>query len=371
MSTRSRSNPSGTAIKRCSVRTERPAATTSTSETATCAITRALAPPRQSPRDAPRAPSFSASIGAARAARNAGAVPASIAVIDVRTTVNIRTRTSSGTSSATRPIGEDNAATTARLPHTANSRPPAAPALARTRLSTSICRASRQRDAPRANRTLSSCRASPSPRELSVRLALGASRWRLARQMLVESLVLASAGAAGGLLLAVWGSRAVVAALSSPIGRVALDVPLDVRVLMFTVVLTSITAILAGTAPALRAARAAPMEALKEGARGASLGDWRGGASALVIAQVAVSLVLVVAAGLFVRTLQRLIAVPLGFDRDRVLIVNVDTARARLNPPAPNASLRAARRRGGGSSWCRRRGRFPVDTDQCRFAQTD
>ena len=70
-------------------------------------------------------------------------------------------------------------------------------------------------------------RAAARRHELSVRLALGASRWRLARQMLVESLVLASAGAAGGLLFAMWGSRAVVAALSSPIGRVALDVPLD------------------------------------------------------------------------------------------------------------------------------------------------
>jgi predicted permease len=131
-----------------------------------------------------------------------------------------------------------------------------------------------------------------------------------------------------------WGSRAIVTALSSPIGRVALDVPLDFRVLIFTVVVTSVTAIVAGTAPAFRAARAAPIEALKEGARGASPGDWRGGASALVIAQVALSLVLVVAAGLFVRTLQRLTTVPLGFDRDRVLIVNVDAARVRLDPPA-------------------------------------
>ena len=172
-------------------------------------------------------------------------------------------------------------------------------------------------------------RATARRHELSVRLALGAPRWRLARQMLVESLVLASVGAAGGLLFALWGSRALVAQLSTSVSRVALDLSLDWRVLAFTAGIASATAVLASTAPAFRAARVAPIDALKEHGRGTAGG---GGSSVLVVGQVALSLVLVVAAGLFVRTLERLATVPLGFDRDRVLVVNVDTARARVDP---------------------------------------
>jgi hypothetical protein len=87
--------------------------------------------------------------------------------------------------------------------------------------------------------------------------------------------------------------------------------------------------VLSGTAPAFRAARVAPIDALKEHGRGASADISRMRlTSGLVVAQVALSLVLVVAAGLFVRTLERLATVPLGFDRDRVLVVNVNTARS-------------------------------------------
>jgi putative ABC transport system permease protein len=172
-------------------------------------------------------------------------------------------------------------------------------------------------------------RATARRHELSVRLALGAPRWRLARQMLVESLVLASVGAAGGLAFALWGSRALVAQLSTSVSRVALDLSLDWRVLAFTAGIASATAVLAGTAPAFRAARVAPIDALKEHGRGIAGG---GASSVLVVGQVALSLVLVVAAGLFVRTLERLATVPLGFDRDRVLLVSVDTARARVDP---------------------------------------
>src|SRR5206468_727050 len=110
-------------------------------------------------------------------------------------------------------------------------------------------------------------RATARRHELSVRLALGAPRWRLARQLLVESLVLSAAGAALGLLFAVWGSRALVAQLSTQVNRVILDMPLDWRVMAFTASVTVATALLFGTAPAFRAARVNPIEALKEHGR--------------------------------------------------------------------------------------------------------
>jgi putative ABC transport system permease protein len=175
-------------------------------------------------------------------------------------------------------------------------------------------------------------RATARRHELSVRLALGAPRWRLARQLLVESLVLASIGALGGLVFAVWASRALVAQLSTSVNRLALDLPLDWRVLAFTAAVACATAMLCGTAPAFRAARVAPIDALRDHGRSTSADAKIGIASGLVVAQVALSLVLVAAAGLFVRTLERLAKVPLGFDGDRVLVVNVDTARAHIDP---------------------------------------
>jgi putative ABC transport system permease protein len=175
-------------------------------------------------------------------------------------------------------------------------------------------------------------RATARRHELSVRLALGAPRWRLARQFLVESLVLAGIGAVLGLVIAAWGSRALVAALSTPVNRVSLNLSLDWRVMAFMAAVTVATAVLFGTAPAWRATRSAPIDALKENARGAS-GDARVSmSSALVVAQVALSLMLVVAAGLFVRTFERLVTLPLGFDADRVLTVTVDVTRAPIAP---------------------------------------
>jgi putative ABC transport system permease protein len=175
-------------------------------------------------------------------------------------------------------------------------------------------------------------RATARRHELSVRVALGAPRWRLARQFLVESLVLAGAGAAAGLALAEWGSRALVAQLSTAVSPVALDLSTDWRVFGFTAAITFATAVLFGTAPAFRAAGVAPIDAMKQYGRGAGSGAGRGLSGILVVAQVALSLVLVVAAGLFVRTFARLATMPLGFDRDRVLIVTVDTARAHVDP---------------------------------------
>src|SRR5439155_19255173 len=119
-------------------------------------------------------------------------------------------------------------------------------------------------------------------REMSVRLALGASRWRLARQFLMESIVLAAIGAALGLVFATWASRALVAQLSTSVTRVVLDVSLDWRVLAFTAATMVVTAILFGIAPALRAMSVAPMEALKEHGRGVG-GDRRGTLSTSLI----------------------------------------------------------------------------------------
>jgi predicted permease len=175
-------------------------------------------------------------------------------------------------------------------------------------------------------------RATARRHELSVRMALGAPRWRLARQFLVESLVLAGAGAVAGLALAKWGSRALVAQLSTAVSPVALNLSIDWRVFGFTAAITFATAVLFGTAPAFRAAAVAPIDAMKQHGRGAKSGAGRGLSGILVVAQVALSLVLVVVSGLFVQTFARLATMPLGFDRDRVLIVTVDTARTHIDP---------------------------------------
>jgi predicted permease len=166
--------------------------------------------------------------------------------------------------------------------------------------------------------------------ELSVRVALGAPRWRLARQWLVESLLLSTAGALLGLLFAAWTSRLLVAQLSTALNRVYLDLSLDWRVLAFTSGIAVATTLLFGTLPALRAFNVVPMDALREQKRGAS-SDARGRLSnGLVIVQVALSVVIVVAAGLFVRSFARLATLPLGFDSNRVLLVNVNVARTRI-----------------------------------------
>src|SRR5262245_22443505 len=163
-------------------------------------------------------------------------------------------------------------------------------------------------------------RAAARRHEFSVRLALGASRWRLARQQLVESLLLSACGAALGLAIARWASALLVRQLSTQTNTVFLDTHVDWRVLGFTIALTVLVALLFGAAPTLRASRTAPIEAIREQGRGSTERRF-GVAGALVTGQVALSLVLVVAAGLFIRTFAALAGLHVGFDRDAVLLV--------------------------------------------------
>jgi predicted permease len=167
-------------------------------------------------------------------------------------------------------------------------------------------------------------RAAARQAEISLRQALGASRWRLVRQLLTESLLLAIIGGFLGVLIAQWGVSVLVA-------RVAATSPLDVRpdasVLLFTLGISLVSGVLFGLAPAIRATSLDLTSALKEKSSQGRKGRFNLG-SALVVAQVAVSLVLLVGAGLFSRSLIKLQQEDLGFNRDNVLLASVDTRLA-------------------------------------------
>ena len=175
-------------------------------------------------------------------------------------------------------------------------------------------------------------RAAARRHEFSVRLALGASRWRLARQQLVESLLLSAAGSIAGLGIARWASDLLVRQLSSQANTVFLDTHLDWRVLAFTASIGIAVALLFGVVPALRASRTEPIEAIREHGRATTGERGIGVAGALVAGQVALSLVLVVVAGLFIRTFTTLAMLNVGFDRDSVLLVRLDVPRTSAEP---------------------------------------
>jgi putative ABC transport system permease protein len=158
--------------------------------------------------------------------------------------------------------------------------------------------------------------------ELSVRLALGASRWRLVRQLMAESVVLAGLGTTCGFVFANWATRLLVAQLSTSTAPAALNLSLDWRVLVFTASTMVAAVMVFGMAPAVRATRVVPMDALRRHGRMTGDADDRLG-GVLIVAQVALSLLLVVAAGLFVRTFERLAHAPLGFDPGPALMVTL------------------------------------------------
>jgi predicted permease len=172
--------------------------------------------------------------------------------------------------------------------------------------------------------------------EIAVRLAMGSGRLRLARQLLTESVLLALLGATVGGLFARWSSGIIVRFLSQGGRAVSLDLSLDLRVLVFAIAVATGTGILFGLAPAWRATRVDPQTAMRGAGRG-QVGDSRQRvAKGIVIGQVALSLVLVVAAGLLVGSFRRLATLHPGFRSEGVLVVtavwaNLDLADDRQN----------------------------------------
>ncbi|HUO32930.1 MAG TPA: ABC transporter permease [Bryobacteraceae bacterium] len=168
-------------------------------------------------------------------------------------------------------------------------------------------------------------------REIAMRFSLGATRWRLVRQWLIESLLLATFGSILGLAFAMWGGRYILLFLPLGLGE-SFDVSPDGRVLAFTFGISVLSAVLFGLAPALRATALDPAEALKNGGtRQSGSGSRAGFRKALVVVQVAFSVVLVVAAGLFAHSLEALRAVHLGFSPERVLTFSLDYPRTWKN----------------------------------------
>jgi predicted permease len=168
-------------------------------------------------------------------------------------------------------------------------------------------------------------RAASRQKEIAVRLAMGASRWRLVRQLLTESVMLAALGGSLGILFAMWIKDGLLAAgYWGGQGMSALDPKLDLRVFGFMLGLSLVTGILFGIAPALRATRIDLTPSLKESGRSSS-GVARSKLSrSLVVAQVAMSLVLLIGAGLIIRTLHNLQNVDAGFNRHNLLLFRVD-----------------------------------------------
>ena len=176
-------------------------------------------------------------------------------------------------------------------------------------------------------------RATTREREIVVRVALGARRSRLIRQLLSESLLVSVLGALCGAILAVWLSQLLVSMMSTPNDPVFLDLTMDWRVLGFAAVLAIFTTVLFGLAPAVRFTGTRPSAALRSVGRGMIAGRQRFGLRRiLVITQVALSLVLLVSALLFVRSFRKLVYLDAGFRQDGILIAHVDFTQ--LNLPA-------------------------------------
>jgi putative ABC transport system permease protein len=164
-------------------------------------------------------------------------------------------------------------------------------------------------------------RASTRRREMSVRVALGANRSRIIRQLLTESFLLALLGAALGILIALWGTSFIANQLPDGIPRLA-EASVDLRVLGFTLGVSLLTGLLFGLVPSLQASRLNLTEVLKEGDRGSAGGRGRL-RSVLVVSEVALTLTLLVGAGLLIQSFRRVLQVDPGFDPQNLLTMQV------------------------------------------------
>ena len=168
-------------------------------------------------------------------------------------------------------------------------------------------------------------------RQITIRRALGASRWRMIRELLSESLLLAAAGSICGLFLALAISRMLVAFISTQQNQIFLDLGMDWRVLAFTTALAALTTVSFGLAPAMRATRAAPAMLLQSGSRGTTGGRERFSLRRiLIVSQVGLSVVLLTGALLFVRSLRNLTTLNVGFQQTGILITSVDFGRLQI-----------------------------------------
>jgi putative ABC transport system permease protein len=174
-------------------------------------------------------------------------------------------------------------------------------------------------------------RAGARERQITIRLALGASRSLLIRELLSESVLLAAAGSISGLFLAFAVSRMLVAFISTADNQIFLDLGMDWRILSFTMGLAVLTTVLFGLAPAVRAARGEPATLLQSGSRGMTGSRERFGLRRiLVVSQVALSVVLLMNALLFARSLRNLTTLNTGFQQSGILVTSIDFGRLHI-----------------------------------------
>ena len=181
-------------------------------------------------------------------------------------------------------------------------------------------------------------RATARYKEIAVRAALGADRRRVIRQLLTESLLLGLGGGLLGLLLAWWGAAALIRLIPEDVPRLA-EINIDGRVFGFTLLISVVTGVVFGLAPALQASKVELTEAIKEGSRGSGAGGRGRLRGALVVAEIAIALMLLIGAGLLLQTFRRLQQVDLGFDTHNILTATVELPDARYPKPEQAAAF--------------------------------